>query len=77
MCQLLLCAIGHGVDGMDSLKNHGVDEEVDGMFDMGAETMRLPLEDKVKFKQGDEGVAISFGSVKSLSGSFSSTISQV
>ncbi|KZV62553.1 Clavaminate synthase-like protein [Peniophora sp. CONT] len=43
------------------LKNHGVDEEVDGMFDMGAETMSLPLEEKLKFKQGDEGVAISFG----------------
>ena len=46
-----------------SLKNHGVDAEVDGMFDMGAETMRLPLEEKMKFEQGKEGVSISAGSV--------------
>jgi len=37
------------------LKNHGVDEEVDGMFEMGAETMNLPLEEKLKFEQGEEG----------------------
>ncbi|OCH93705.1 Clavaminate synthase-like protein [Obba rivulosa] len=38
------------------LKNHGLDTEVNAMFDMGAETMRLPLEEKMKFEQGDEGV---------------------
>ena len=38
-----------------SLKNHGVEEEVDGMFDMGAETMDLPLEEKLKYEQGDLG----------------------
>ncbi len=31
------------------------------MFEMGAETMRLPLEEKMKYEQGDEG--LSFGSV--------------
>ncbi|EMD41162.1 hypothetical protein CERSUDRAFT_121703, partial [Gelatoporia subvermispora B] len=41
------------------LKNHGAESEVDGMFDMGAETMELPLEEKMKFEQGDDG--ISFG----------------
>ncbi|KAF9466944.1 hypothetical protein BDZ94DRAFT_1157018 [Collybia nuda] len=41
------------------LKNHGVTEEVNGMFDMGAETMALPFEEKMKFEQGDSG--ISFG----------------
>ncbi|KAH9848648.1 Clavaminate synthase-like protein [Lenzites betulinus] len=41
------------------LKNHGVDAEVDRMFEMGAETMRLPLDEKMKYEQGDEG--ISFG----------------
>ena len=40
---------------ISSLKNHGVDEEVDGMFDMGAETMDLPLEEKLKYEQGDLG----------------------
>ncbi|KZT10025.1 Clavaminate synthase-like protein [Laetiporus sulphureus 93-53] len=41
------------------LKNHGADEEVDAMFEMGAETMALPLDEKMQFEQGDEG--ISFG----------------
>ncbi|KAG6380554.1 hypothetical protein JVT61DRAFT_4913 [Boletus reticuloceps] len=37
------------------LKNHGADQEVSDMFDMGAETMALPLEEKMKFEQGDDG----------------------
>jgi len=37
------------------LKNHGVGREVDEMFDMGAETMALPLSEKMKFEQGDDG----------------------
>ncbi|KAF9243098.1 hypothetical protein BU15DRAFT_86517 [Melanogaster broomeanus] len=37
------------------LKNHGADSEVDAMFDMGAATMALPFEEKMKFEQGDEG----------------------
>ncbi|RDX48491.1 Clavaminate synthase-like protein [Lentinus brumalis] len=41
------------------LKNHGVDEQVNAMFDMGRETMALPLEEKMRFEQGDEG--FSFG----------------
>ena len=31
------------------------------MFEMGAETMKLPLTEKMQFEQGDEGM--SFGSV--------------
>jgi hypothetical protein len=27
------------------------------MFDLGAETMALPLEEKLKFEQGDEGTS--------------------
>ena len=45
------------------MKNHGVDEEVHDMFEMGAETMDLPFEEKMKFEQGDDG--FSFGSVPS------------
>ncbi|KAK0207267.1 hypothetical protein IW262DRAFT_664000 [Armillaria fumosa] len=37
------------------LKNHGVEDEVSRMFDMGEETMRLPLEEKMKFNRGDDG----------------------
>ncbi len=44
-----------------SLKNHGVEEEASRMFEMGEETMRLPLEEKMKYEQGDDGR--SFGSV--------------
>lgn len=40
-----------------SLKNHGADEAVNGMFEMGAETMALPLEEKMKFEQGDNGTS--------------------
>lgn len=42
-----------------SLRDHGVDEEVSGMFEMGRETIALPLEEKLRFEQGDQGV--SFG----------------
>ncbi|EJF60000.1 Clavaminate synthase-like protein [Dichomitus squalens LYAD-421 SS1] len=42
------------------LKNHGVDEEVDGMFEMGRETIALPLEEKLKFEQGDQGVSFGY-----------------
>lgn len=49
------------LDSSDSLKNHGADQEVNGMFDVGAETLALPLEERMKFEQGDSGQ--SFGSV--------------
>ncbi|RPD55161.1 Clavaminate synthase-like protein [Lentinus tigrinus ALCF2SS1-7] len=41
------------------LKNHDVNEEVDEMFEMGRETLALPLEEKMCFEQGDNG--FSFG----------------
>ncbi|KAH9041817.1 Clavaminate synthase-like protein [Lactarius hengduanensis] len=37
------------------LKNHGTDAEADAMFEMGAHTMALPLEEKMRFKRGDGG----------------------
>ncbi|PBK65378.1 Clavaminate synthase-like protein [Armillaria solidipes] len=37
------------------LKNHGIEEDVSPMFEMGEETMRLPLEEKMKYEQGDDG----------------------
>ena len=40
-----------------SLKNHGVEDEVDSMFEMGSETIALPLEEKLQFEEGDQGVA--------------------
>ncbi|TFY55566.1 hypothetical protein EVJ58_g8161 [Rhodofomes roseus] len=42
------------------LKNHEVDTEVQGMFDMGAETMALPLAEKMKFEQGDDGMSFGY-----------------
>ncbi|EMD39822.1 hypothetical protein CERSUDRAFT_92312 [Gelatoporia subvermispora B] len=37
------------------LKNHGSEHEVDEMFDVGTDIMRLPLEEKVKFEQANDG----------------------
>ncbi|GBE78902.1 Clavaminate synthase-like protein [Sparassis crispa] len=42
------------------LKNHGTDELVNQMFDMGAETMGLPLDEKMKFEQGDDGMSFGY-----------------
>ncbi|EIN05631.1 Clavaminate synthase-like protein [Punctularia strigosozonata HHB-11173 SS5] len=38
------------------LKNHGVDAEAEAMFEMGKETMALPLEEKLKYEQGESGI---------------------
>ncbi|KAL5503987.1 hypothetical protein ACEPAH_8059 [Sanghuangporus vaninii] len=43
-----------------SLKNHGANSEVDGMFDMGAETMKLSMAEKLKFDQGDGGQSFGY-----------------
>ncbi|KAF8882734.1 Clavaminate synthase-like protein [Gymnopilus junonius] len=37
------------------LKDHEVDELAQKVFDLGAEVMALPLEEKMKYEQGDEG----------------------
>ncbi|EPS98874.1 hypothetical protein FOMPIDRAFT_1024447 [Fomitopsis schrenkii] len=42
------------------MKNHGADELVNEMFDMGEETMSLPFEEKIKFEQGDDGMSFGY-----------------
>ncbi|GJE97272.1 clavaminate synthase-like protein [Phanerochaete sordida] len=42
------------------LKNHGLDDEAERMFQMGAETMALPLEEKLRFEQGDTGKSFGY-----------------
>ncbi|KAI0316905.1 Clavaminate synthase-like protein [Amylostereum chailletii] len=42
------------------LKNHGVDDEVSSMFELGAETMDLPLAEKMKFEQGNDGMSFGY-----------------
>lgn len=37
------------------LKNHGVEGEVNRMFDLGADSLDLPVEELMKFEQGDNG----------------------
>ncbi|KAJ6466028.1 hypothetical protein C8R47DRAFT_42715 [Mycena vitilis] len=37
------------------LNNHGADKLAERMFQMAAETMLLPMEEKLKFEQGDGG----------------------
>ncbi|KAJ7773609.1 hypothetical protein DFH07DRAFT_866043 [Mycena maculata] len=49
--------------GVWYLKNHGIDEEAWGMFDMAAETMDLPLDEKMKYEQGDEGLAFGYKAI--------------
>ncbi|KAG2358711.1 hypothetical protein BDR07DRAFT_1294142 [Suillus spraguei] len=45
------------------LKNHGADQEASDMFDMGTETMALPLEERMKFEQGDDGRSFGYKKV--------------
>lgn len=54
------CADQRTVSFIDSLKNHGADTETNEMFRMGEETMRLPLEEKLRFEQGDDGVSFGY-----------------
>ncbi|PCH44472.1 Clavaminate synthase-like protein [Wolfiporia cocos MD-104 SS10] len=42
------------------MKNHGADDDASEMFDMGAETMALPFEEKMKFEQGDDGMSFGY-----------------
>ena len=49
-----------------SLKNHGADELVEQMFAMGAETMALPMEEKMKYEQGDDGCSHGYGAVTAI-----------
>jgi len=42
------------------MKNHGVEKEVDLMYQMGAETINLPLDEKLKFDQGDSGMSFGY-----------------
>jgi len=48
------------------LKNSPAYDEVEGMFDLGAETMALPVEEKKKFERADSGM--SFGWKSELTG---------
>ncbi|EJD04538.1 Clavaminate synthase-like protein [Fomitiporia mediterranea MF3/22] len=42
------------------LKNHNADNEAEAMFEMGAETMDLPLDEKMKYEQGDGGSSFGY-----------------
>lgn len=49
-----------------SLKNHGVDQEVSTMSDMGAETMAPPLDENIELEQDDNGIFASARTVMSM-----------
>lgn len=57
--RFIVCSSNAFTPSNDSLKNHGADELVDEMFSLGAEVMALPMEEKLKYEQGDDGM--SFG----------------
>ncbi|KAF9523080.1 hypothetical protein CPB83DRAFT_776057 [Crepidotus variabilis] len=42
------------------LKNHGAEEHATKMFAMGADVMALPLEEKMRYEQGDDGVSFGY-----------------
>ncbi|KAI0696905.1 hypothetical protein BC835DRAFT_1271188 [Cytidiella melzeri] len=42
------------------LKNHGADEEANAMFEMGAETMNLPMPEKMRYEQGNDGESFGY-----------------
>ena len=45
------------------MKNHGVEDSTEDMFDMGAETMALPMKEKMAFEQGDSGRSFGYAYV--------------
>jgi hypothetical protein len=47
-----------------------VDEEAHEMFTMGAEMMALPMDEKMKFEQGDDGMTFGFVTFNSHKNSF-------
>lgn len=51
----VVAVIGFRANLRHSLKNHGADELVEQMFAMGVETMALPMEEKMRYEQGDDG----------------------
>ena len=55
LCATVIPRLTRRHPSRSSLKNHGVDCEVSGMFDVGAETLDLPLEEKMRYEQGDNG----------------------
>jgi len=42
------------------LKNHGVEEDVDNMFEAGEKVMSMPMEEKMKYEQGDSGCSFGY-----------------
>ncbi|KAG2022360.1 thymine dioxygenase [Coprinopsis cinerea AmutBmut pab1-1] len=42
------------------LRNHGCSEEADRMFDLGADVMALPLSEKMKYEQGNDGASAGY-----------------
>ncbi|KAF8889038.1 hypothetical protein BD779DRAFT_1714754 [Infundibulicybe gibba] len=43
-----------------TLKNHGVDDLFEPMFELGKETMALPLDEKMKYWQGNQGASFGY-----------------
>ena len=54
---IILCSVA------PSLKNHGVEDSTEDMFGMGAETMALPMKEKMAFEQGDSGRSFGYAYV--------------
>jgi len=42
------------------LKNHGAEDEVDRMFELGRAFMELPLDEKMQYEEGDDGMQFGY-----------------
>ncbi|KZT10019.1 Clavaminate synthase-like protein [Laetiporus sulphureus 93-53] len=42
------------------LKNHGVEDEMNALFDLGKAFMGLPLEEKMQYEEGDDGMQFGY-----------------
>ncbi|EJF59541.1 Clavaminate synthase-like protein [Dichomitus squalens LYAD-421 SS1] len=47
------------------LKNHGIDDEIDAMFDLGAQTLALPLDKKMPYHYQEDGSSFGYKSIGS------------
>lgn len=58
-CSLINCVLT-AMRNNTSLKNHGVEHEVNEMFKLGKAFMELPLDQKMQYEEGDDGMQFGF-----------------
>ena len=46
-----------------SLKNHGAEAEVEALFSLGKQFMDLPLDEKMVYEEGDDGMQFGYAAL--------------